>query len=410
MHTLFSMIKQYSLYACIVMAFAVLGCSEKQDVQEQQKELIDEPLALYQGQLLDMAMDVATAIPVQPHIKDRSKAQEAVIEACLELDQPKRALAYIEKIENWRRNLCYANLAYYCARHGCPDDAKAYLDIAGQYPKEKQEWRINRIKTQIAKTRTVLGQNKQARQIRKDLADSPEDEKAQAQGQIGGDKSFEDQLKALDALVKVGGFDPLQVAVRAYAQLFNRYYDDTAKRDRIEEKLKIAWKQLPVAIRMEVIIELAEFALNHRDAEKALKLVDEGQAFIDGSEWPLEYHVAFMGQLIELRFRAGDMEQAKADAAEALALFNKKRKGIVDIYRAAALRPLAQAYHVIGDTNAALDVYKQVVEEGMGNPNSRPRAEDLSATCSSMALYNVEPDESLWARIKEIRDGLSDPW
>jgi hypothetical protein len=64
----------------------------------------------------------------------------------------------------------------------------------------------------------------------------------------------------------------------------------------------------------------------------------------------------------------------------------------------------------MGDTAAALAVYKQAVEAGMENPNSRPRAEDLAATCCSMAVHAVQPDAELFARIREICAGLSDPW
>jgi hypothetical protein len=53
---------------------------------------------------------------------------------------------------------------------------------------------------------------------------------------------------------------------------------------------------------------------------------------------------------------------------------------------------------------------RRFVEEGVENPNSRPRAEDLSATCRSMALHAVEPDADLWKRMRQIGDGLGPPW
>ena len=55
-------------------------------------------------------------------------------------------------------------------------------------------------------------------------------------------------------------------------------------------------------------------------------------------------------------------------------------------------------------------MYKTAVEEGTANPNSRPRAEDLTATCCSMALSAVEPDKELWAKLKQIYEGLGEPW
>ena len=74
--------------------------------------LTDKPLAVYQSELLDHAFETAAAIPVKPHIKDRSRAQEKVVEVSLELDQPLRALSLIERIDNWRRGSGYCDLAF----------------------------------------------------------------------------------------------------------------------------------------------------------------------------------------------------------------------------------------------------------------------------------------------------------
>jgi hypothetical protein len=64
----------------------------------------------------------------------------------------------------------------------------------------------------------------------------------------------------------------------------------------------------------------------------------------------------------------------------------------------------------MGNISRAIELYKRTIEAGIENPNSRPRAEDLSATCCSMALHNVKPDAELLSRISQIRDGLGDPW
>ena len=103
-----------------VLFIFICGCEGK--IKED--TLPYKPLFVFQIKLLDIAFESATAIPVNPHLKDRSKAQENVIETCLRLDQPKRALAYIEKIENWRRGLCYANLAFYYAKQGYNKEAQ----------------------------------------------------------------------------------------------------------------------------------------------------------------------------------------------------------------------------------------------------------------------------------------------
>ena len=92
------------------------------------------------------------------------------------------------------------------------------------------------------------------------------------------------------------------------------------------------------------------------------------------------------------------------------ALYREHASSIVNIDRADVLRSLAETYQVLGDSMTSLSVYRQVIEEGMINPNSRPRAEDLSTTCCSMAILAVEPDSQLWTRIHQIREGLGQPW
>ena len=117
-----------------------------------------------------------------------------------------------------------------------------------------------------------------------------------------------------------------------------------------------------------------------------------------------------MAQLAALRHRAGEKSQARVEVDAALAKFEAERQKIVNIDRAKTLRPIAEAYSSMSDASAALMVYKRALEEGVENPNSRPRAEDLAATLCSMALNRFEPDAQTWLRIVEICDGLGQPW
>jgi hypothetical protein len=157
-------------------------------------------------------------------------------------------------------------------------------------------------------------------------------------------------------------------------------------------------------------MEMTASALDHADQVTALSLVNEAQALVDAYAWPLEHRIPMTAKLIALRFRAGDEQRARSDADDLRSLFDTEGKKIVNIYRAGALRPLAETYQVMGETAVTLAVYKQAVEAGVENPNSRPRAEDLAATCCSLAVHAVEPDAELMARIREIRAGLGDPW
>lgn len=381
----------------------------------------DKPLAQYQIELLNLAFESASKIPVYPHVKDRSKAQEAVIDACLKLDQPQQAMKWAEKIENWRSGACYADAAFYYAQHNCTDQARQCLELARQITKKYDpnsqniesnnlQWRKDVVVAKMAQAYVLLGQPQEAELLEKGVTDSETGKVAGTKAMASQEQSFEQQIQSLDKMVAMGNFDITKNVLSAYAQLFNRFYADEKKRSMVEEKINSSWAKMPVFIRIELLGQLADFALEHKDTHKALEIVNQAQKFIDDYQWPVENKIPLAAGIVKLRYRAGDKQKAKSDGDALFALYNAQGKQIMDIARATALRPLAEAYQIMGDTSVALSVYKKVIDEGSQNPNSRPRAEDLAATCCSMALYAAEPGTDLWTRIHEIAKGLSNPW
>ena len=410
-------LKLFLLLAGSTIFLLTAGCGkqDRTDNVAQNKSgvavsLTDKPLAVYQNELLEHAFETAAAIPVKPHIKDRARAQEKVVEASLEIDQPLRAHSLIERIDNWRRGSGYCDLAFYCARHGYTGETQQYLNLAVQISESAEDWRRDQIRVKIANTYNWLELTQQTDQLETGVVDSESGKVAVVKTMIAGEDHFDEQMNALDALIAPGNFDIVENALKACANLFNRFYDDAGRRLLAEEKIKTSWDKLPIFKRVELLTELVGFALDHTDQVKALELINEAQQFIDSAQWRQEHRIPLVSELIKLRFLAGDGQKARTDADTLLALFDSQRDKIVNIYRAGALRPLAEAYQSMGETAAALAVYKLAVEEGVENPNSRPRAEDLSATCCSMALHEVEPDAELWTRVLQIKDGLGDPW
>jgi len=338
----------------------------------------------YQGQLLDIAFSAASAMPVFPHIKNRSRAQEVVVHASLELNQPERARGYIEKIDNWRRGAGYAELGLHYAKQGASDQVEPCLKLAAGGLTEAEGWRKDRIKAGIAAARAEL-----------------EDRSAD---------TFDQKIALLGKQVTVEDFDVVKGALAGYAGLYDCFYANAQRRDRVEGKIKASWADLPIFVRIDLLMELAEASLAHQDRAKALELVNEAQAMMDSARWPVQAAIPLKARLASLRFRAGDETAAAAQVQDALTLFESKRQTIVNIYRAGMLRPIAEAFQSMGRTETALNLYKRAIEAGMENPNSRPRADDLVATCCSMAVHGLEPDSASLARIREIHDGLSDPW
>jgi tetratricopeptide (TPR) repeat protein len=401
--------------------FLAAACSDPQRGSNLSGEsaaagLEDRALEDFQDDLLGLAFDAATKLPVEPHIKNRSRAQEAVVEACLRLEQPKRALAYIEKIGNWRRGACYADLAYYCAERGDAAGARKYLELAERDARAVAEeegvqiWRRDRIMVKIARTYALLGEAQKAARYEAGVVDSEAGKVDAVRAMTLDGDAFDAKIAALDEIVHTGTLDQARNALQTYAGLFARFYDDGGRRALIEARIDASMSKVPVMVGIELLTDLAGTALDRDDRAKALELVNKAHGILENSKWVPEHRIPIAARLAGLRFRAGDAAMARTQADALLALFEAEREKIVDIYRAETLLPLAEAYQAMGDWQAALEVYRMAVEEGVANPNSRPRAVDLSATCCSMALHGVRPDAGLRDRMNRIYEELDHPW
>jgi tetratricopeptide (TPR) repeat protein len=155
---------------------------------------------------------------------------------------------------------------------------------------------------------------------------------------------------------------------------------------------------------------MARVCLAHNDKAEALAQVNEAQQLYADSTWPADYAITERAQLAALRFQVGDEKKARAEINAAAGQYEPGKKNIVDIYRAGILRSLAESYLAMGDTRAASEYYKKAVDAGVENPNSRPRAEDLTATCVSIALHAYQPDPRLWQRLGQVNAALREPW
>lgn len=405
-------VKTISVF-CLVLLGTTLniflgGCNKK----NQLKVSSNKPLLAFQTRLLNIAFETASTMPLKPHVKNRSKAQEKVVKTCLALDQPELAEEYAKNIVNWRRAMCQAEIAHYYALNGDKVNALQSLEYANEMIEGKeffQKWREKRIRTKIAKTHDLLGQSQKANIILSSIED-PNDKLAKAKTVASADESFAAKVETLDGLIKSGSFEIIIFSLQQYVKLHDEFYNDTEKRSFVEEKIRTSWNKIPYKIRVEILISLAENALTYKDNNKAYDLIDEIQEFLDNPNWSLEILFPLTAKLVELQFKANLPEEAIKEADTAVEKFQNIKDHITDIYRAETIRPLAEAYQKIGEVDKSLKVYKIAVEEGDSNRNSRPKVMDLSETCCSMALHSVEPDAELWARIEQISDGLGDPW
>lgn len=371
-----------------------------------------EPAAVapFQVALLELAMESASVLPLDPFLKDRARAQEAVVAAWLDLDQPERALECAQRIGNWRRGAAYADIAFHQAERGRTSTVLPLLALAELISDEEDNWRRDRVRVKAARTHALIGSDDRALALEAGVVAAEAGKVDGVRASLVGTDGLDERLRAIEESVATGGFDATRNALEAAVQLFDRFYADVERRSFVEGLIKSSWSKLPHMIRIELLMQLASTSLDHGDRPQAIDLLDEADSMLNESKWSAEHSVPLMGRLATLRARAGDVPGARRGAEAALARFDAERHLIVDMYRAGALRPVAEAIQAAGDTVWSQTVYRRALEAGTENPNARPRAVDLSRTCISLALAHVAPDASLWQGIEDARSRLVAPW
>lgn len=376
----------------------------------------DAELAPYRAELLELAFDTASSMPLEPHVKSRSLAQEGVLMACLELDQRARAATFAAQIENWRRGTAYAELALHCIRKG---DRGEHVDgflerahVASEAPEEEigQSWRRDRIRAKIAQAYGLLGRTAESMMFRAELENAEALRLSALESERVSDEQFDALIETLDQAARIGDFDMIRYTLDASVALYKRFYPNEKRRAKIEERAQEYWRSAPFGLRIDVLLGFAEAAHAHDAKEHAAEILSQTREQIASARWLAADYSRVMKRMSRTYRDVGERAKALECVQSALEKFEAERAEIQNFERAAALRPIAEAQAALNQTELALATYRRAVEDGAENPNARCRAEDLAATCASMAVAGIEPDAELHAKLVAIRAGLKSPW
>lgn len=371
--------------------------------------LADQPVEDYRLRLIDLAWQAATSYPINPHIKNRGRAEEQVVIGALGLAQPNLAWGYAKKMVNWRKGACYAELAHYLIAQGTIDHVEYFLRQALLHSKDsKQGWRHGRVKARVAAARLLMGNDANAEGLVEDQDFSGHGEAIRAKAADADEQAFVELVASLDQMVQLEGYDEVWAAMQGYAQLYRHHYPSLAKRTLLLKKIRLAWEYMPAIRRFEVMLQLADAALKNEGRDTAISHIDEADVIRQSFQWPIDYSLKLRSDVATYRVKVGQVEVARALLEDSATLAGEQLETLENFYRADALRPLAEAFADIGDKKRALQLYTRVVEVGALNPNMRPRISDITETCVSMALHGIKPDAELLRKIQRIVDGLSE--
>lgn len=361
--------------------------------------------------LAEFAYQVAMAIPDNPHRTERTRAQQAVAEWCLERGWLDEAYLYANAIVGWRRGETLARLGERYLDAGNTDRARTLARAAlDGMENEESDWGRERMLSQVAALQSRLGDEAAARSLV-----SPESPTEQGRFEANrtrhvAPERLAEQADAFDRGIATGSFDVVRACVDGYVVWLERTGAEPSARDRATKAIDGAMKWLPVDVQISTHLRLAEWMhAQGMRPECTDRVARADRAFAD-SNFEAEYVVPVGVTLVMARARMGDIEEARRSLVALQARYDSLKPEIPGLRRAISLRSIAEAWAALGNQDAALASFEAAVEEGAANPNARPRAVDLSATSLSMARAGIVPTPALKARMEALRSGLVDPW
>ena len=361
-------------------------------------------------ELLVLGFDAASAIPKQPHAKDRAASQEVIGTTAIEAGIPLRAMVVAKEMDSWRAGVVYGDLAIDAARQGRADSARTFARFALGSIGTAQDWQRDRVRVKVAQAYAWLGDDAGAADLEKGVGEPEQGKVRSARVARGTGADFDEQMASAETAVATKNFDLTLNALETCVQLARKSAGNEEHWRRIQALVDGSSEKITRDIQLRTYLRLADIRLEQGSVEQARKLIASAVALRDGARWLPDSALPLAADLARRMHAAGDTEAARRELDAALAEFESSKAKVADIFRAGALRPAAEALVAIGDPERARAVFRQAIEEGALNPNARPRAMDLAQTCASLARAGMAPDEAMWARLRALRAGLVAPW
>lgn len=403
----------------VVCAFVctTTACRE-QDAQAQAtpQDAAPAQVAPYQTDLLELAFRGVSKFPDTPHLKNRCRAQEAVVQACIRLGQEAMAARFAGEISNWQRGTSFASLAIHCAERGDAEAARRYAAQAekiverGESLSGGQKWRVDRVRARLARCYALLGEDAAAKRAARGADPKQLGPLRGLDARKKASEDFDQALAVLDGELASGDFEIVRSALGACVEVYEHSAKSAAQRQAVATRVHEAYQGLPGDLRIAYLCALAEADLRRGAQGAARSHLEPARSLSRALALRAESAVPLRARLGELFFKAGRPQVAEEEFDSAEKLYRKGEDSLPDVFRAETLRPLAVAYAACGFRDRALKTYKRVAAVGALNPNSRPRAIDLAETCCSLAEQGCEPDAELWAHLRKLESQLGDPW
>lgn len=398
-------------------------------IQASRAEVVTE--ATMHRKLLELANTAVGGMPLDPHIRNRSRAQHKIVSTYLQVDDPQGAATVAAGIPDWRKAEAFAEISRYHAEKGDLVQSAYYfgkaeklVELAGDLREGRlfasgdqalvleslQEWRTDRVKATMAQASMARGDMEAVEKWKRTLGHDEQPKMVAYEASLAGSERFNEHLEQLVALAETEDFEAVKHAVVGMVQLHRKHYGIPERRERCREAILGFIGSMPLFIQIETHIELAQSAIDHADAAKALDTVLHANELLEGARYLPRLYYPMKSRIIALTFQSGKEAEALQWQEEACRAFRDRRDEVVDIHQAGILCRLAESALALGQREEALKLYRAAVDAGLQNGNSRPRADDLNEICCSLVAHGVVPGTDLMHALDEMKSKLGDPW
>lgn len=349
--------------------------------------------------LLTDSLTATAQMPLNPHIKTRGRLEESILRAAIDMGDLPFAIDHVDRMVNWRSGIIEAELALAYARQGLTEQAEEHRIRAARVAanpgdRTEQTWRVDRIENRLVQLEAILNQ------------ENPQEVAAA----VLSDEEFVAFTENVKAVIEAGDLDQIQAALFGCVSLHADYYQNEDRRQQCQELIRLANSRIPLQLQAKHLLQIAEHAQENQDPASALSFLDEVLELLTMAPLDIRNALPLQASAVSLRFRAGQKEKAKREADALREAYRNHYHLIADIFRCETLLPLAEAYLNIGEKDLADEIYQQALQDGLHNPNSRPRLEDITLLSLSLVRQGHHPSEELTTQIEAAIEALDNPW
>ena len=195
--------------------------------------------------ILGLAAEAAEAMPLQPHVKTRSRLQAEIVEAAIAAGEYEFAKSVIADRE-LAQGLAQAAIAAGLAERGDVKRARAALADAEAIEvtlndEFVQGWRRDRVRARIAAAYAHLGEIEKAALIQARLTSSEAGRLAALAARMTGLERVDENTAAFVAICETGDLEQIRSALLGLAEFYGRVDERLA---RLEQTIRDNWTRI----------------------------------------------------------------------------------------------------------------------------------------------------------------------